>query len=40
LIWALELVALPKGESARQEITIGPGGEEVLLTAEAGEGEG
>jgi hypothetical protein len=38
LIWALELVALPGGESARQEITIGPGGEEVVITAAEGEG--
>jgi hypothetical protein len=31
IIWALELVALPKEESTRLEITIGPGGEEVRL---------
>ena len=40
LIWALELVALPGGASARQEITIGPGGEEVVITAAEGEGVG
>ena len=39
LIWALELVALPSGESARTEITIGPGGEEVVLSAAAAEGD-
>lgn len=31
LIWALELVVLPKGDSARKVITIGPNAEEVLL---------
>jgi hypothetical protein len=31
LVWALELVALPSGESTRQEITIAPGGGEVRL---------
>lgn len=32
LVWALELVALPGGESARFEITIAPGGREVMIT--------
>lgn len=31
LIWALELIALPSEESARLEITIGPGAQEVVL---------
>lgn len=31
LVWALELVVLPKGTSIRQEITIGPGAKEVRL---------
>jgi hypothetical protein len=31
LIWALELVALPGGEAARTEITLAPGGREVVL---------
>lgn len=31
LIWALELVALPSGESSRKEITIAPNQREVLL---------
>ena len=31
LIWAVELVALPKNESARREIVIGPGNAEVLI---------
>lgn len=31
LVWALELVALPSRESTRKEITIAPGGSEVLL---------
>lgn len=29
ILWALELVALPKEESTRLEIVIGPGNEEV-----------
>lgn len=32
LIWALELIALPGEASTRKEITIGPGGTEVLIT--------
>lgn len=35
LIWALEFVTLPKGESRRKEIVIAPGGREVLLTSES-----
>ena len=31
LVWALELVVSPSGESYRQEITIAPGGSEVEL---------
>jgi len=31
LVWALELVVKPHGNSRRLEITIGPGGKEVLL---------
>lgn len=31
IIWALEAVALPKEDSTRLEIVIGPNGEEVLL---------
>jgi hypothetical protein len=31
ICWGLELVALPQEESARLEIVIGPGGEEVRL---------
>jgi len=31
LVWALELVVLPKGASTRQEIKIGPGAKEVRL---------
>jgi len=31
IVWALELVALPKEESARLEIVIGPGEREVSL---------
>lgn len=33
LIWAFELVAFPSKASTRREITIGPGGHEVLLQA-------
>jgi hypothetical protein len=33
LIWALELVVLPTGESIRKEITIGPNALEVLIGA-------
>lgn len=32
LMWALELVALPGGKSTRKEITIAPGGREVMIT--------
>ena len=35
LVWALELVALPSGESSRTEITIAPGGSEVELRRSA-----
>ncbi len=31
LVWALELVALPSRKSCRREITIAPGGSEVIL---------
>lgn len=31
LVWALELVALPSGESCRQEITIAPDSSEIEL---------
>ncbi len=31
IIWGLELVALPTGDSTRREITLGPGGKEVQL---------
>jgi len=31
IVWALEVVALPQEASARLEIVIGPGGEEVRL---------
>jgi hypothetical protein len=31
LLWALELVAQPSGESARFEFVLGPGGKEVVL---------
>ncbi len=31
LIWALELVALPEGETARQEIVISPTGLEIRI---------
>ena len=31
LVWALELVALPKGESTRREIVIAPGAHEISL---------
>jgi hypothetical protein len=31
LTWGIELVAEPSGENARLEITVGPGGREVLL---------
>lgn len=31
IVWALELVALPKEESARLEIVIGPAGKEVRI---------
>ncbi len=34
LLWALELVAEPSGESHRIDITVAPGGSEVLLPAE------
>jgi hypothetical protein len=31
LLWALELVAQPSGESARFEFVLGPGGKEIVL---------
>lgn len=31
LVWGLELVAIPEEESTRREITIAPGGKEVLI---------
>lgn len=31
LIWALELVVFPDGDSARKEIVIGPNAQEVVL---------
>lgn len=31
LIWALELVAEPSGESTRLELTVSPTGEEIVL---------
>lgn len=31
LIWALELVVLPEGDAARQEIVVSPTGEEIRL---------
>ena len=31
LIWALELVAEPSGESTRLELTVSPTGQEILL---------
>lgn len=31
LIWGLELIALPSNEAARLDITIAPGGREVVL---------
>ena len=34
LIWAMELVAFPSDASTRTEITIAPGGSEVLLTSQ------
>jgi hypothetical protein len=37
LLWALELIALPGEESTRREITIAPGGREVLITRNAEE---
>lgn len=33
LIWAIELVALPSGDAARQEIVVSPTGEEIRLTS-------
>ncbi len=35
LIWGLELVALPSDESSRLDITLAPGGKEILLHAES-----
>lgn len=35
LIWALELVVKPHAEAARQEITLSPDGQEILLCGEA-----
>jgi hypothetical protein len=37
LVWALELVALPDGASARQEITIAPVGKKTDITRDAAE---
>jgi hypothetical protein len=37
LLWALELVAHPSGESSRLELVIAPAGKEVLLHKEAAE---
>lgn len=33
LVWALEFVALPSGDSCRKEICIAPGRKEVVLTS-------
>ena len=35
LVWALELVALPDGDSTRQEIVLAPAGREILLASAA-----
>lgn len=35
LVWALELMAEPAGETARAELVIAPGGEEVRLGSSA-----
>jgi hypothetical protein len=35
LVWALELVALPDGDSTRQEIVVAPAGREILLGSTA-----
>ena len=32
LVWALELIVLPSGDTERLEITISPSGHEILLT--------
>ena len=37
LIWAIDLVALPTGESTRTNIVIAPEGQEVVLHAGAGD---
>lgn len=35
LLWAVEVVADPRGEAAREEIVAGPGAAEVRISAEA-----
>lgn len=39
LVWALELVVLPKGESAQKRFTLSPSGEEISLGAAEGPAE-
>jgi hypothetical protein len=36
LVWALELVAVPGGNTARVELTVSPTGQEILLHQNAG----
>lgn len=38
LLWAVELVAEPGGQSARAEFTLSPDGAEILLHGDGGEG--